>query len=159
MLSILESDTSMTDLGNSCSGAYRLIWNNYIQLLNYKTSSSTGICSYSPFSALVYIKLDLEGWGLDTIFMKKLFEVVQLLSIETVHLLTVLALVYWKFLQHSIRHHILKMLLHKCKTTIYEIAQKPIHFRRLQLINFSLLWNWNCTLNRLYCCWCATNVC
>lgn len=62
--------------------------------------------------------------------MKKLLEVVQLLSIEIYSNCTSVESIgtsKTEILQHSIRHHLLKTLLHKCKTTKYEIACKPIH--------------------------------
>lgn len=63
--------------------------------------------------------------------MEKLLEVVQLLSIEIYSncaSVESIGTCKMEILQHSIRHHLLKMLLCKCKITKYEIARKPIHY-------------------------------
>jgi len=62
--------------------------------------------------------------------MKKLLEAVQLISIEIYSncaSVESIGTCKTEILQYSIRDHLLKMLLHKCKTIKYEIACKPIH--------------------------------
>lgn len=62
------------------------------------------------------------------LFLKKLLEVVQLLSIEIYSSCASVEFTgtsKMEILQYNIRHHLLKMLLHKCKTNKYEIACKP----------------------------------
>lgn len=61
--------------------------------------------------------------------MKKLLEVVQLLSIEIYsNCASVESIGACKMAILQYRHQLLKMLSYKCKTNKHEIACKPIHY-------------------------------